>query len=319
MRCIQREYPNKLDHVLPDIDSLRSPRELHPTFFGCFDWHSAVHGHWLLVKLLDTFDLPESPQIRALLNQQLTNENLAVEAAYFVQSGTETFERPYGWAWLLKLATELHIQQSADAERWKQALVPLEEAVVDRYRSWLPRLTYPVRCGVHSNTAFGLYFPLEYSRVTQNLELENLILETTVRLFGRDMNWNADFEPSGEDFLSPSLMEASLMGSVLPPDAFASWLDQFLPRLEAFRSLLHPIQSVDRNDPKSGHLDGLNLSRAWCMGLIQSELPVGHQYRLMLEQSIRDHADYGLKHIESGNYMGDHWLASFAMLVVSTT
>lgn len=276
-----------------------------------------MHGHWLLIHLLHRFDLPEAGAIIATIDQNITPETIKGEVEFLLGVGNETFERPYGWSWLLKLAGELHSVNSAHADRWKMALHPLEEAVVNRFVHWLPKLEWPVRTGVHSNTAFGLLFPLEYARTTRNALFENLIIQTARRLYGNDRGWNSDFEPSGEDFLSPSLMEATLMSEILSDSEFVDWFEGFLPALTPDTQLLYPIQAIDRGDPKGGHLDGLNLSRAWCLASLCQKLPPSHRYQDLFSQAAKSHANYGLRHIETGNYMGEHWLASFALLYLN--
>lgn len=320
LKGAQREYPNKPEHVLNSAADALTPRALHPAFYGCFDWHSSVHGHWLLVRLLRLFpQLPEREQIRAVLNEHLTAKNIAVEAAYLGGPGRQSFERTYGWAWLLKLAEELHTWDSDEARQWSGNLKPLSDVIVARYRDFLPKQTYPIRGGVHPNTAFGLVFALDYARAVKNQPLRDMLEERSRTYFAADTAYPASWEPGGEDFISPSLMEADLMRRVLPPAEFQSWFAQFLPGIAAGepRSLLTPATVADRSDPKIVHLDGLNLSRAWCMRSIAAALPVGDPARLVLLESASRHADSALRHVASGDYAGEHWLASFAVYMLS--
>jgi len=321
LNCISREYPNKLDHCIEDASQVQSPRSLHPAFYGCFDWHSAVHGHWMLVHLLRrSAPMEKAPEIRAALDKNLTPENLLAEVAYFKQKGRASFERTYGWAWLLKLAEELHGWEDEDGQRWSRNLRPLVAAVVDRYQEFLPKQTYPIRTGVHPNTAFGLCLALDYARTLQDRNFAELIEGTSRSYYLADANYPAWLEPSGEDFLSPALEEADLMRRVLPTAEFAEWCHRFLPGLEAGepKSLLTPAIVSDRTDGKLVHLDGLNLSRAWCMRSIAAALPRSDPAAKQLITAAQLHAEDGLAHVTSGNYEGEHWLATFAVYLLST-
>jgi hypothetical protein len=317
---LTREYPNKLDHVMNGEEDVRSPSSLHPAFFGSYDWHSSVHGHWMLVRLLKLFPhLPEAEEIRRTLDTTLTAGNLAMEAAYLRQPNRASFERTYGWAWLLKLTEELDGWDDPDGRRWAENLQPLAEAFAQAYLEFLPKQDYPIRRGVHPNTAFGLAFALDYARTVGHQPLEALLLERARTYFAGDRDYPARWEPDGDDFFSPSLMEADLMRRVLEPDAFPSWLHGFLPGLQRGEpaSLLTPAEVSDRSDPKIVHLDGLNLSRAWCMRLIATALPEGDNARPVLMESAARHAHATLPHIASGNYEGEHWLASFAVYMLT--
>jgi Protein of unknown function (DUF2891) len=320
LKGVQREYPNKPDHVLNDAADARSPRALHPAFYGSFDWHSSVHGHWLLVRLLRLFPkLPEATQIRTVLTEHLSAKNLEVETAYFGQANRQSFERTYGWAWLLKLAEELHTWDDGDARQWSKNLQPLAEVIVVRYRDFLPKQTYPIRSGVHASTAFGLAFALDYARAVKNQPLRALLEERSRAYFAVDVDYPAAWEPGGEDFLSPSLMEADLMRRVLPPAEFQTWFQRFLPGIVRGepKTLLVPATVADRSDPKIVHLDGLNLSRAWCMRSIAAALPTDDPARQVLLEAAGRHADDALRHVASGDYVGEHWLASFAVYLLS--
>ena len=321
LRCIHREYPNKLDHVLADATQVRSPRQLHPAFYGCFDWHSSVHGHWLLAHLLRLYpELPEADEIRDALNDNLSADKLLAEGDYFKQEGRGSFERMYGWAWLLKLAEELGCTSDKDAQRWSQNLAPLVEAVVDRYLAFLPKQAYAIRTGVHPNTAFGLSFALDYARNVGNQELSSLIDERCRTYFLSDANYPAGLEPGGEDFLSPALVEADFMRRVLLPAEFREWFHGFLPAIEQGQpeNLFTPVTVSDRTDGKLVHLDGLNLSRAWCLQGIATALSANDPAALRLTNSALLHAQAGLGQVASGNYEGEHWLATFAAYLLST-
>lgn len=320
LKGLQKEYPNKPGDVLNSADDVRSPRALHPAFYGCFDWHSSVHGHWLLVTLLKRFpDLPEKEKMRAVLAEHLTTENLKTEAEYFNQPNHKSFERTYGWAWLLKLAEELRSWDNAEARQWSRNLQPLVDTIVKQYLAFLPKQTYPIRTGVHPNTAFGLSFALDYARAAGNQRLRELIEERARTYYGKDENIPAKWEPDGADFFSPSLMEADLMRRVLKPRDFAAWLKHFYPDLAQGepKNLMQPATVTDRTDPQLVHLDGLNLSRAWCLREIASALPKDDPARKPLLESAARHAEAGLKHVASGDYAGEHWLASFATYLLT--
>ena len=320
LSCVHREYPNKPGHVLNDSSEVENPTALHPAFYGCFDWHSAVHGHWTLVRLLKVFpDIPNGDEIRAALDQNLSAENIQGEVAYFRQANRKSFERTYGWAWLLKLAEELHGWDDPDGIRWSRNIDPLALELSARYIDFLPRQTYPIRRGVHANTAFGIAFALDYARATGNIELADLLMERSLDYFGGDKSYPADWEPSGDDFFSPSLMEADLMRRVLSSIEFREWFKAFLPAVVSGgpENLMNPAIVADRSDPKIGHLDGLNLSRAWCMASIAPVLPASSRSRRALEDAARIHAANALAEINSGHYEGEHWLASFAVYTLS--
>ncbi|HEY0169981.1 MAG TPA: DUF2891 domain-containing protein [Pyrinomonadaceae bacterium] len=336
--CVGREYPNHIAHVMRDASQVGSPRQLHPAFYGCYDWHSSVHGHWLLVRLLRagaTFvkaALPES-EMRGALGKNLTAENIRVEDEYFREPGRAPFERPYGWAWLLKLREELFLWDDPDAARWFDALRPLAETVTDKYLDFFPRQRYPIRAGTHFNTAFGLAFAWDYAETLSRggkKTLDGATLEKLARLkalvaerarfyFGEDREAPAAWEPNGDDFLSPSLVEADLMRRVLGREEFARWFDAFLPGVEEGRpaNLFAPADVTERSDPKIVHLDGLNLSRAWCMWGAAGALPRDSPRAAALARAAERHADATLPHVTSGDYAGEHWLATFAVYMLS--
>ena len=321
LKCVRKEFPNKLDHVNNDADDVRSPRSLHPAFYGCFDWHSTVHGHWMLVHLLRLFpSMPESRDIRNALDANLSAKNIAGEVAYLKQSNRASFERTYGWAWLLKLAEELHVWNDEDGARWSMYLRPLANAFVEKYLAFLPKQNYPIRTGVHPNTAFGLAFALDYARAVGDRRLESLIIQRSRAYFARDVNYPGAWEPGGEDFFSPALMEADLMRRVMNRAEFTRWFHRFLPGIKRNqpRALLEPAIVTDRTDPKLVHLDGLNLSRAWCMRSIATALPQNDPARRILARSAEGHARAALGFVASGNYEGEHWLASFAVYMLTT-
>jgi hypothetical protein len=316
LACIQRELPNKIDHAVNDPLDIAGPRALHPAFYGCFDWHSAVHGHWLLVRLLRTQPaLPEAAAIRAALDANLTAGHIAAEVAYFAGANRQSFERPYGWAWLLQLAAELAAWDDPDGRRWSTHLQPLTDAIAARYLAFFPRQTYPVRTGVHANTAFGFVLALDYARAAGHTALADLIVERATAYYAADRDAPATWEPSGEDFLSPTLVEADLMHRVLPPGDFVPWLHGFLPR-GLPPSLQQPAIVSDRSDGKLAHLDGLNLSRAWCLRALALVLPAGDPLRAAFTAAADAHAAAGLAHVATGDYSGEHWLASFAVYLL---
>jgi hypothetical protein len=299
LKCIRQEYPNKLDHVMNGPQEVLPPRAMHPSFYGCYDWHSCVHGYWMLARLLKKFpDLPEAQKIRDALDEALTPENIAKEVAYFDQPNRKSFERTYGWAWLLELAAELR------GTRWSDPLQPLADRVVKAFDDFLPRQTYSIRTGVHPNTAFSLGLVLDYARAAGDRPLEKLIDERSRTYFGEDRDVPISWEPGGEDFLSPALAEAALMAKVLPPTEFKRWFSRFLPK----PLKLTPAIVSDRTDPKIVHLDGLNLSRA--DALYQLSKALGDR---RLSQLADQHAEATLPHVTSGSYEGEHWLATFAV------
>ena len=315
LKCVRKEYPNKLDHVMNDKGEVLSPKTLHPSFYGCFDWHSSVHGHWMLVRLLKTFpNLPEANEIRAALNENLSAENINGEIVYLKQASRQSFERTYGWAWLLKLSEELHGWNDADGKKWAANLQSLAEAFAAKYVSFLSKQTYPIRTGVHPNTAFGLAFALDYANTVGDKKLAEIIIERSRTYYGNDKNYPASWEPGGEDFFSASLMEVDLMRRVLKPAEFKKWFAGFLPSIP--NSLLTPAIVADRTDAKIVHLDGLNLSRAWCMKSIAAALPKNDPMQKILLKAAEAHAKSALPNITSGNYEGEHWLASFAVYLL---
>ena len=321
LKGADKEYPHKPGVVWAKAEEVVPPKKLHPAFFGCFDWHSAVHGHWLLVKVLKTHpDLDDAKAIRKVLSDHLTAENVKAEAAVFERAEEKSFERPYGWAWLLKLSAELHTWDDPDARTWAANLRPLAELVAARYVSYFPKQTYPIRSGVHSNSAFGLTFAHDYAVAVGDKKLKAAVEERAKSYYGKDEDAPARWEPDGADFLSPSLCEADLMRRVLPPGEFDTWLTKYLPGLADGKpaTLFTPAAVTDRSDGHLVHLDGLNLSRAWCMKGIAAALPKDDRRREKLLTAAGEHAETGLKQVSSGEYAGEHWLASFAVYLLAT-
>ncbi|KQM88747.1 hypothetical protein ASE67_03195 [Sphingomonas sp. Leaf23] len=311
---VTREYPHKADHVMNGDDDAYLPRRVHPIFFGSFDWHSCVHGYWLLTRIQRLYpDLAEVAAIDALFADAFTVDKVAAECAYLDQPTSRGFERPYGWAWLLMLHSELVVAKSPHGA----TLRPLANAFADRWRSHLPLMTYPVRAGTHANTAFALVLAERYARVIGDAALRQGMAERAEHWFGADRGAQA-WEPGGEDFLSPVLMEAMAMQRLLPADAFAAWFADFLPRLSDGEpsSLLTPAWVSDRSDGRIAHLDGLNLSRAWAMRAIAPA--VGGAAGQVLATAADDHLAVALDQV-AGDYMGEHWLASFALLAITGT
>ncbi len=309
---IGREYPNKLDHVMAGADDVASPAALHPIFFGSFDWHSCVHGWWQLLRIARRFpELAIAAEINARAAATFVPEKVDVELAYLDRTASAGFERPYGWAWLLAL----HHEMTFHAAPWANALAPLAEAFAQRFHAFLPKLTYPLRAGTHSNIAFALILAGQWARERDDA-LNMLIAKRAVEWFGNDHDIQA-WEPSGDEFLSPALCEAMLMTRVLDTAAFSSWFSQFLPRINALTpsSLLTPATVSDRSDGKIVHLDGLNLSRAWCWRAIAAALGASHGVAATVRSAADTHIAASLPHV-AGDYMGEHWLASFALLAI---
>lgn len=315
---IAQEFPNKPEHVLNHAADLRAPRSLHPAFYGSYDWHSSVHMHWLLARLLRCFpNLPEAAQIRSSFDRHLTTAHIAVEIAYLREPSRQSFERTYGWAWLLKLQTELIALADTDhaAHAWRDALQPLAELLVERYLQFLPRAHFPIRSGTHANSAFGLLFALDYAQQVQHIALRKEIAAKANAWFAHDRRYPAAYEPGGDDFLSGGLMEATLMLRVLDGCDYADWWQQFCPAPPELGTWFAPVAVSDRSDPKLAHLDGLNLSRAWCWKMIREELPP--PLRALVDNAIDAHLSASLPFALHGDYAGTHWLASFALLVLT--
>ncbi|MFM8536019.1 MAG: DUF2891 domain-containing protein [Acidimicrobiia bacterium] len=320
LKCVQKIYPNQPQLILGKAADVLSPEKAHPAFYGCYDWHSSVHGHWMLARVLRMFpSLAEAPQIKNALTENLSAKNIAVEAAYFNRPDAKAFERMNGWAWSLKLAEELNRGESAEAKSWAANVKPLADTLVARYLDFLPKQVYPIRTGLHPNTAFGLAFALDYANSVNDAKLKELLIARSNDYFAKDTDYPAKLEPGGSDFLSPALMEADLMQRVMPPDQFTTWFRAFLPGIAKGepKNLLEIAIVSDRTDPQLGHLDGLNLSRAWSMRHIAAKLPAGDPARAALEESAFTHATDALKNVASGHYEGEHWLGSFAVYLLT--
>lgn len=320
LSCVHRDYPNKIAHVLQsDADAL-PPSELTPIFYGCYDWHSAVHGHWLLVRLLRLYpDAPFAGAAREALETSFTAEAAEIEAAYMAGPGRASFERPYGLAWLLQLTAELRSFDDADAQRWAEILEPMEDVAVSRYLEWLPNLVYPVRSGTHNQTAFGFALALDWARLTGHGQLETLLTDRTLAFHRADVNCPLAYEPSGEDFLSPCLMEADLMRRVMTRPEFSDWLSAFMPQIpeDGSADWIRPGVVLDPTDGKLVHLDGFNLSRAWNLEAIAARLPEGDARIASLMAAAAEHREAGIASVSEEHYEGSHWLASFATYLVT--
>lgn len=320
LECVHKEYPNKIAHVLASDQDVQPPRQLTPAFYGCYDWHSSVHGHWLLVRLARTYpSAPFATPAREAVGRSLTPANIAAEVRYLTGAGRASFERPYGLAWLLQLAAELREWGDPQARTWSEVLRPLEEAAVARLADWLPKLSRPIRVGEHDQTAFSFGLVLDWARTTRHEAMRVLLTERTREFYLKDKGCPFAWEPSGQDFLSPCLAEADLMRRVLPAKEYATWLDAFLPGIpdRAGTDWLAPAVVTDPTDPKLAHLDGLNLSRAWMLEGIASALPDGDRRRPALGAAAAAHRQAGLKAVTGEHYEGGHWLGSFAVYLVT--
>jgi hypothetical protein len=322
--CVHREYPNKIGHVLNSAEDARTPSSLHPVFYGCFDWHSSVHGHWLLVRLLrtvpeDQMSLELRSEMVSALNRSFTSEGVAEEVAYFEAENRKSYERPYGVAWFLQLTAELREWNDPMASAWLEILRPLETVIVAQLQSWLPKLAYAIRLGTHNQSMFAFGLILDWARAAGATEMEQIVKERSLAFHLADRNCPMAYEPSGEDFLSPCLMESDLMRRLLPEIAFAEWLSSFLPEIPLNGSgdwLAIGIVN-DPTDGKLVHLDGVNLSRAWNLENIAHALPEEDPRRASLLAAARVHAEAGLANVSAEHYEGSHWLASFATYLVT--
>jgi hypothetical protein len=320
LACVHKEYPNHISHTLNSDADAAPPRKLTPAFYGCYDWHSSVHGHWLLVRLVRTFpDAPFVPANREALRQSLTAENIVQEAAYLRGEGRSSFERPYGLAWLLQLVAELREWDDPQAKEMTANLHPLEEAALERLKNWLPKLSNPVRIGERDQTAFALGLIFDYAHGNGDQKLAELVGSRAEQYYLSDKNYPLAYEPSGEDFLSPCLGEADLMRRVLPSQEFARWLRIFMPQLllSGKDKWLQPVVSSDPSDPKLAHLDGLNLSRAWMLEGIAAGLPKNDKRLPSIMATAEAHRRAGLAAVTGEHYEGGHWLGSFAVYLVT--
>ena len=320
LACVGREYPNKPSHVQSDDADATPPRQLTPAFYGCFDWHSCVHAHWLLVRLARLFPTTSfAREAREALARDLTVEKMAAEVRYMRSPGQASFERPYGLAWLLQLAAELRAWDDPRAREWAEALAPLEAEAAARLAAWLPDLRYPIRSGEHTQTAFALGLVLDWARATGDARMAALVVERARSYYAADRACPLAYEPSGEDFLSPCLAEADLMRRVLKPPDFARWLRLFLPAIpgRADAGWLVPGEVTDRSDPRLAHLDGLNLSRAWMLEGIAAGLPPADLRLPALRAAADRHARAAVPEVTGEHYEGGHWLGTFAVYLTT--
>jgi hypothetical protein len=311
IKCLHQEYPNKLNQLLLDSTEILSPKQLHPAFYGCFDWHSSVHGHWSLMYLLNHFpDLANKNEIIQKLKTNLSKENIQTEVAYFSKNHEKSFERTYGWNWLLKLQLELEISKETFAPELAQNLKPLSDLIILRYTEFLPKLLYPVRAGTHNNTAFGLTFAWDYAVYSDNEDFQNQIIGNAKRLFLSDENCPITWEPSGTDFLSPCMEEIGIMSRILPEKDFITWLKKFNSSIFKKDFNWEVARVSDRTDGHLVHLDGLNFSRAWNFYHLIMLYPKQFNH---LKPLADKHLNFSLPSVVDGNYEGEHWLASFAL------
>ena len=311
LHCLQEEYPNKLNQTLESESYLKGPKALHPAFYGCFDWHSSVHGHWMLVALLRQFpELEQRELIQSKLLENISKENIAVEVAYFHMPQNSSFERTYGWAWVLKLAEELYVWDDPLARELEENLQPLTALMVEKYLEFLPKLIYPIRVGEHTNIAFGLSLAYDYAQTLEDEVLKEMIKNRAMDWFQDDTDCPLTWEPSGFDFLSPCLQELDVMRKILSPDDFKTWVDRFMPTLANREFELAPGRVSDRTDGKLVHLDGLNFSRAWVLYGLINAFPEEYGHLIAI---ANHHIEYSLPSIVDDNYEGTHWLGSFAI------
>ncbi len=315
INCVEVEFPNKLGQTIGGTEDLQSPKELHPAFYGCFDWHSSVHGHWSLVSLLKQFpQLENASEIKKKLLGNISKENIQKEVAYFYGKHNKSYERTYGWAWLLKLAEEIHTWDDATARELEKNLQPLTDLIVQKYIGFLPKLNYPIRVGEHPNTAFGLTFAWDYANTVGHLPLKEMIEKRAKDFYMNDADCPISWEPSGYDFLSPCLQEAAIMKRVLPVSEFTTWFEKFLPQLKDINYQLAVGEVSDRTDGKLVHLDGVNFSRAWALYDIVKDLPAYSH----LKNIANEHINYSLPNLVGDSYEGGHWLGSFAIYALNS-
>jgi hypothetical protein len=315
LACVGQEYPNKLGQVLGSEKDMASPKKLHPSFYGCFDWHSAVHGHWSMVRLLKTFpNLEDAKKIRNILSENLSQENIAIEVAYFDDKHNKNYERTYGWGWLLKLAEEIYTWQDPLALELEENLQPLTDLIAQKFLDYLPKLQYPIRVGTHTNTAFALAFAWDYADALQNQELKSAIRNRALDFYQSDTDCPLTWEPSGADFLSPCFEELDLMRRILTKDEFLRWSSTFLPRLSERDFQLEVALVGDREDGQLVHLDGLNFSRAWVFFGLANQYPKEYGHLLHL---AKEHLAYSFPNLMGDSYEGGHWLGSFAIYALN--
>ena len=320
LACVHQEYPNKISHVMSSDQDVAPPRELTPVFFGCFDWHSSVHGHWLLVRLLRLHaDEVDAAAIETALNRSFQAEKIAAELDYLSHEQRASFERPYGVAWLLQLTAELREWDDPRAKRWQSVLEPLEQAYVAKMKTWLAKLAYPIRIGEHAQTAFAFALFLDWAKVAGDVNFQKLVTQRSRQFYLNDINCPLAYEPGGQDFLSPCLAEADLMRRVQTSPEYALWLGKFLPQIPASGDLEWlPLASVtDRSDGKLAHLDGLHLSRAWALSGMAASLPNDDPRKKSVESMAQKQGSAGLSSVTGEHYEGGHWLGSFATYLVT--
>ena len=320
LACLHKEYPNKISHVMLSDADAQPPHELTPAFYGCFDWHSGVHGHWLLVRLVRLFpDAPFAKDARTALSVDLTLKNIAAEVSYVANEERASFERPYGLAWLLQLSAELRSWDDSQGRQWAATLAPLEQLAASKLKSWLPKLHYPIRIGEHDQTAFAFGLMWDWARIAGDAQMKELLVDAAERFYRADRDCPLRYEPSGQDFLSPCLAEADFMRRVLESEAFAKWLGRFLPQVpkSGGAEWLPPAVVTDRADPKLGHLDGLNLSRAWMLeGIAHGLKPTDKRVPALLAAAV-SHRAAALPAVTGEHYEGGHWLGTFAVYLTS--
>jgi len=315
MHCVDIEYPNKLGQTIGGFKDLKSPKELHPAFYGCFDWHSSVHGHWSMVSLLKQFPkLENNAEIKSKLLKHISKENILKEVDYFLGKHNKSYERTYGWAWVLKLAEALHTWDDKIARELEDNLQPLTDLIVQKYLDFIPNLNYPVRAGEHPNTAFGLTFAWDYALVVGDESMLEMIKNSAIKFYLNDSDCPISWEPSGYDFLSPCLQEAAIMKRVLPRKVFINWFVNFLPQLKDINYQLAVGEVSDRTDGKLVHLDGVNFSRAWALFDIVKDLPSYNH----LKKIAYEHINYSLPNVVGDSYEGGHWLGSFAIYALNS-
>ena len=325
LTCVHQEFPNKISRTTNTAEEIGRPKDIFPAFYGCFDWHSSVHGHWLLVRLLRVgpADAPWRDEAIAKLSQSFSEQNMAGEVANFARPARGSWERPYGVAWYLQLTAELRewVQEddNSQAKAWLSNLEPLERDIADSLKAWMPKLAYPIRLGTHNQSAFAFGLMLDWARVAGDTEMERLIIEKSMAFHKDDVNCPLDYEPSGEDFLSPCLMEADLMRRMLSQDEFSNWLSEFIPTIpkDGSSDWLAPGIVKDASDGKLVHLDGVNSSRAWNLYNIARALPDGDARKASLVAAAKIHADTGVAAVSAEHYSGSHWLASFATYLMT--
>ena len=321
LACVQQEFPNKISRTTDSAEAIGRPRDIFPTFYGCFDWHSAVHGHWLLVRLLHVGpqDGPWREKAITKLTENFTEDKLAGEVANFARPARGSWERPYGLAWFLQLTTELRQWNNPQANVWLETLKPLEQDIAQSLKEWLPKLAYPIRLGTHNQSAFAFGLMLDWARETGDAEMEQLIIARSIAFHANDVNCPLAYEPSGEDFLSPCLMEADLMRRIMDTKDYSQWLSAFLPSipLDGSDDWLEPGIVKDASDGKLVHLDGVNLSRAWNLFNVARSLPNADARKAALLASAKRHAKTGVAAVSDEHYSGSHWLASFATYLMT--